>query len=172
MAGEIESVRSGRAPDELVRLAGSLELIHHDTKAELVRCFCDIAVTLAEAKRHCAPYLAALGLLLNRTPLYAGPETVVSPDLVEHAYEAFQRFDWTTPELVDLQILFLRAARVVDDRSLDLPMPLRGLIASKLEKSGVPALQTAKIKGFVPIGRSDRASLFDESLPPGLILIE
>ena len=51
-------------------------------------------------------------------------------------------------------------------------MPLRGLIASKLEKSGVPALQTAKIKGFVPIGRSDRASLYDESLPPGLILTE
>ena len=116
---------------------------------------------------HCAPYLAALGLLLNRTPLYAGPETVVSPDLVEHAYQAFQRFDWTTPELLDLQILFLRAARVVDDRSLDLPMPLRGLIASKLEKSGVPALQTAKIKGFVPIGRSDRARLYDDSLPAG-----
>jgi molecular chaperone DnaK (HSP70) len=172
MAGEIDRIRSGRAPDELVRLAGSLELIQHDTKAELVRCFCDIAVTLARAKRHCAPYLAALGLLLNRTPLYAGPETVVSPDLVEHAYQAFQRFDWTTPELLDLQILFLRAARVVDDRSLDLPMPLRGLIASKLEKSGVPALQTAKIKGFVPIGRSDRASLYDDSLPPGLILIE
>jgi hypothetical protein len=172
MAGEIDRIRSGRAPDELVRLAGSLELIHHDTKAELVRCFCDMAVTLARDKRHCAPYLAALGLLLNRTPLYAGPETVVSPDLVEHAYQAFQRFDWTTPELLDLQILFLRAARVVDDRSLDLPMPLRGLIASKLEKSGVPALQTAKIKGFVPIGRSDRASLYDESLPPGLILIE
>jgi hypothetical protein len=109
-------------------------------------------VTLARAKRHCAPYLAALGLLLNRTPLYAGPETVVSPDLVEHAYQAFQSFDWTTPELLDLQILFLRAARVVDDRSLDLPMPLRGLIASKLEKSGVPALQTAKIKRV----RSDR----------------
>jgi hypothetical protein len=172
MAEEIELIRSGRAPDELVRLAGSLELIDHDTKAELVRCFCDIASTLARAKRHCAPYLAGLGLLLNRTPLYAGPETVVSPDLVEHAYGAFQGFDWTAPELLDVQILFLRAARVVDDRSLDLPVSLRGLIASKLEKSGVPAMQTAKIKGFVPIGRSDRTSLYDDSLPPGLILIE
>ena len=65
-----------------------------------------------------------------------------------------------------------KAARVVDDRSLDLPMSLRGLIAIKLEKSGVPSLQTAKIKGFVPIRRSDRASLYEESLPPGLILIE
>ena len=51
MAGEMDRIRSGRAPDELVRLARSLELIHHDTKAELVRCFCDIAVTLARAKR-------------------------------------------------------------------------------------------------------------------------
>jgi hypothetical protein len=169
---EMDRIRSGRAPDELVRLAGSLELIHHDTKAELVRLFCDIAAALAEAKRHCAPYLAALGLLLNRTPLYAGPETVVSPDLVEHAFEAFQRFDWTAPQLIDLQDLFLRAGRVVDDRNLDLPMSLRSLIASKLEKSDVPALQTAKIKGFVPIGRSDRAGLYDESLPPGLVLIE
>jgi molecular chaperone DnaK (HSP70) len=171
MAGDIDRIRSGKAPDELVRLAGSMELIDHDTKAELVRCFCDTAVTLARAKRHCAPYLAALGLLLNRTPFYAGPETVVSPDLVEYAYEAFGRFDWTMPELLDLQTLFLRAARVVDDRSLDLPKPLRGVIASKLEKAGVSALQTAKIKGYVRIGRADRASLYDDSLPPGLLLI-
>ena len=170
LVGELDRIRSGKAPDELVRLAGSLELIPHDTKAELVRCFIDIAVTLARAKRHCVPYLAALGFLLNRTPLYAGPETVVSPDLVEHAYLAFHGFDWTTPELLDLQKLFLRAARVVNDRSLDIPSPLRGQIASKLEKSGVPALQTAMIKGFIPAGRSDRASLYDESLPPGLML--
>jgi hypothetical protein len=170
LGGELDRIRSGNAADELVRLAGSLELVPHDTKAELVRCFIDIAVTLARAKRHCAPYLAALGFLLNRTPLYAGPETVVSPDLVEQAYLAFHRFDWTTPELLDLQTLFLRAARVVGDRSLDVPMPLRGQIASKMEKSGVPPLQTAKIKEFIRAGRSDRASLYDEPLPPGLIL--
>jgi molecular chaperone DnaK (HSP70) len=170
LTGELDKIRSGKAPDELVRLAGSLELIPHDIKAELVRCFIDIAVTLARTKRHCAPYIGALGFLLNRTPLYAGPETVVSPELVERAYLAFHRFDWTAPELLDLHSVFLRAARVVDDRSLDVPMELRGQIANKLEKSGVPALQTATIKGFIPAGRSDRASLYDESLPPGLLL--
>ena len=170
LTGEVDKICSGKAPDELVRLTGSLELISHDTKAELIRRFLDIAVTLARAKRHCAPYLAALGLLLNRTPLYAGPEIVVSPDLVERAYSAFQDFDWTNPELVYLQNLFLRAARVVDDRRLDVPEPLRTLIADKLEKSGVLPLQTAKIRGFMPIGRSDVASMYDESLPPGLVL--
>ena len=170
LAGELDRIRSGKAPVELVRLVGSLELIPHETKAELVRGFIDVATTLARAKQHCAPYFVALGLLLNRAPLYAGPETVVSPDLVEQAYSAFRGFDWAEPELLELQTLFLRAARVVGDRSLDVPVRLRHLIADKMEKSGVPPLRTAKIRGFVPAGRSDRASQYDEPLPPGLVL--
>jgi hypothetical protein len=170
LAGELDRILSGKAPDELVRMAGSLELIPHETKARLVSRFIDIAVSLTRTKRHCAPYLAALGLLLNRSPFYSGPETVVSPEFVEHAYSAFQNFDWTEPGLFELQTLFFRAARVVGDRSLDLPMPLRRLIAGKMEKSGVPPLQTAKIREFIPVGRSDRASLYDEALPPGLVL--
>src|SRR5580700_227881 len=170
LAGELDRICSGKAPAELVRLAGSLELIPHDTKAELIRGFIDVAVALARAKGHCAPYLAALGLLLNRAPLHAGPETVVSPALVEHAYSAFRGFDWAEPELAELKTLFLRAARVIGDRSLDLSMPLRELIARKMENTGVPPQRTAAIRGFIPVGRSDRASLYDESLPPGLIL--
>jgi molecular chaperone DnaK (HSP70) len=170
LAGELDRIRSGKAPVELVRLAGSLERIPHETKAELVSGFIEVAVTLARAKRHCAPYLAALGHLLNRAPLYAGPETVVSPDLVEHAYSAFRGFDWAEPELLELQTLFLRAARVVGDRSLDVSMRLRDLIARKMENSGVPPVRTANIRGFMPVGRSDRASLYDEALPPGLVL--
>jgi hypothetical protein len=53
---------------------------------------------------------------------------------------------------------------------LDVPMPLRTLIAGKLEKSGVLPLQTAKIREFISVGRSDLASMYDESLPPGLLL--
>jgi molecular chaperone DnaK (HSP70) len=170
LAGELDRIRGGNAPDELVRLAGSLELISHDTKTDLVRRFIDVAATLARAKRHAAPYFAALGLLLNRAPLYAGPETVVSPDLVEHAYSVFRGFDWAEPQLLELQTLFLRAARVVGDRGLDVAVPLRHQIADKLEKSGVPQLRTAKIRGFVPAGRSDAVSLYDEPLPPGLVL--
>jgi hypothetical protein len=49
-------------------------------------------------------------------------------------------------------------------------MRLRGLIAGKMEKSGVPPLRTAKIRGFIPVEGSDRASLYDEPLPPGLVL--
>ena len=169
LAGERERLRSGKAPGELVRLAGVLELLELETKAALVQDFIDAAVRLVRARQHCTPYLAALGHLLNRAPLRAGPETVLPPDRVEQAYAAFRGLDWAEPELLEMQTLFLRAARVVGDRSLDVPQKLREQIAAKLEKSGVAPLRTAKIRVFMPVGRADRASLYDESLPPGLV---
>jgi hypothetical protein len=138
----------------------------------LANLFIEIASELAREKKHCAPYLAALGLILSRAPLYAGPETVVLSDLVGRAYETFRIFDWAAPELAEMQALFLRAARVVDNRSFDLPKAMRRQIAAKLEKSGVAPQKTGKLKEFMPVGRSERISLHDESLPSGLILSE
>jgi uncharacterized protein DUF3731 len=107
---------------------------------------------------------------LNRAPLYAGPETVVVPDLVARAYAAFRDFDWAEAELLEMHNLFLRAARVVDDRNLDVSKSLRNQIARKLENAGVAPIRTAAIKEFTPAGRTDRASLYGEALPPGLVL--
>ena len=98
------------APPELIRMAGSFERIGRELKAELIERFMETVVALASEKKHCSPYLAALGLLLNRTPLYAGPESIMAPSFVEGAYEAFRGFDWSEPEFVEAQTLFLRAA--------------------------------------------------------------
>ena len=159
-----------RASPELVRLAGSLERLPRETKADLIHTFIAQVLQRVEAKQHCAPYLAALGLLLNRAPLYAGPETVVAAEFVARAYAAFQNFDWAEPELLELQSLFLRAARVVDDRNLDVPKSLRNQIARKLESAGIAPIRTATIKAFTPVGGADRTTLYGESLPPGLVL--
>lgn len=155
---------------ELIRMAGSFERIGHELKAELIGHFIETTVQLASQQKHCAPYLAALGLLLNRAPFYAGPESVPPPALVEKAYDAFRRFDWTHPEFAEVQVLFLRAARAVDDRSLDLPRSLREKIASKLEKAGVASARTNRLRHAVPVERAERLSLYGEALPPGLIL--
>jgi molecular chaperone DnaK (HSP70) len=157
---------------ELIRMAGSFERISHELKAELVGHFIETAVELASQKKHCAHYLAALGLLLNRTPFYGGPECVPPPALVEKAYEAFRRFDWNDPEFAEVQVLFLRAARAVDDRRVDLPRSLRNQIANKLEKCGVAPAKTGRIRNVVPIERAERLSLYGEAVPPGLILSE
>jgi molecular chaperone DnaK (HSP70) len=170
LAGELDSIRTGRASPELVRLAGSLERLPREMKADLIQTFIAQVLQRIEAKQHCAPYLSALGLLLNRAPLYAGPETVVAAEFVARAYAAFQDFDWAEPELLEVQVLFLRAARVVDDRNLDVPKSLRNQIARKLERAGIAPMRTATIKAFMPVGRIDCTALYGEALPPGLVL--
>jgi molecular chaperone DnaK (HSP70) len=173
LTAELDKLRAPKGPPpELILLAGSLERLGHELKAELIEQFIAAAADLAQRGGHAAPYLAALGLLLNRAPLYAGPETVVPPKLVEHAYDALFRLDWAASEVSELHTLFLRAARVVDDRSLDVAPALRGRIADKLEKMGVAPLKTAKLRAFVPVTASERPGLFGERLPPGLILGE
>src|SRR5262249_24412577 len=128
LAGELKTIRSGRASPELIRLAGALERLPRQTKADLIQTFITPAFEGIEVKQHCAPYLAALGLLSNRTPFHAGPESVVPPEMVASTYAAFQDFDWAEAELLELHMLFLRAARVVGDRSLDVPKSLRNQI--------------------------------------------
>jgi molecular chaperone DnaK (HSP70) len=159
-------------PDELVRLAGSLERLGVEVRTQLAERFIDVAAGLANDSKHCAPYLAALTMLLNRAPLHAGPESVMSPDLVERTFTTFEKFDWTHAELRDLQTLFLRAARVVDNRSLDLPRELREKIARKLEKSGLTPQRTVKLHQYMPLERAERTGLYGEALPPGLLLGE
>ena len=169
LEGEHDGLHNGKASPELVRLAGSLERLSGETKAELIGTFIAQVLVRIEMKQHCASYLAALGVLLSRAPLYAGPETVVAPEFVARAFASFQDFDWAEPELLEMQSLFLRAARVVDDRNVDVPKSLRNQIARKLESAGVPPLRTATIKAFMPVGRTDSTALFGEALPPGLV---
>ena len=168
---ELDKIRTQKKVEpELIRLAGSLERLPIQTKTELAQLFIGAAINLAHDNKHCAPYLGALGHILTRAPLYAGPETVVSPDLVERAYETFRSLDWSAPELAEMQTLFLRAARVVDSRNFDLSKAARYRIVTQLENAGVSPQKTAKLKEFMPLGSAERISQHDEGLPPGLIL--
>ncbi|HEY5741056.1 MAG TPA: hypothetical protein VIS99_00835, partial [Terrimicrobiaceae bacterium] len=155
---------------ELIRLSGSLERIGREKKSALASHFLERARDLADNKQHCAPYLTSLGLLLNRMPLYARIDDVMPEEPVERAFETLRDFDWTEPELIEIQMLFLRAARVVGDASVDLSRSLREKIASKLEKSGMSPARVEKIRRFVPVERAEHAAILGESLPPGLML--
>jgi len=161
--------KSGISP-ELVRMAGAFERIGLEFKTALVERFLAVAVEMMTARQHAAPYLAALGGLLNRTPLYAGPDSVTPPALVERAFDALRDFDWTEAEFIEAQALFLRAARAVDDRRIDLADPLRRKIASRLEKGGMAPTRTARLRTIVPVERAERLGGFGEDLPAGLIL--
>jgi hypothetical protein len=89
---------------------------------------------------------------------------------VEKAYAALSDLDWTDPLLVEIQTLFLRAGRVMNDPKIDLPKSLRERIASQLQKAGVSPSKVARLRSYVPVVLADRANLFGESLPPGLVI--
>ncbi len=171
LAPELPRLRApAHPPAELIRLAGSLERIELATKTEILEQFLPAAHDLASKNQHAGPHLVALGLLLNRGLFYAGPEFIMPAADVEKAYDALSDLDWAEPPLVEIQTLFLRAGRIVNDAKIDLPKSLRERIASKLQKAGVAPSKLARLRSYVPIGVADRASLFGESLPPGLII--
>ncbi len=66
--------------------------------------------------------------------------------------------------------LFLRGARVVSDRNLDVPKSRRNQIAHNLESAGIAPIRTATITAFTPAGRIDRTTSYGEPLTPGLLL--
>jgi molecular chaperone DnaK (HSP70) len=173
LAPELPRLRTqSNLPAELVRLAGSLERISPAIKIELLDRFLRTARELAMNQQHSAPHLAALGILLSRSPFYAGPEFVLPASQAEKAFEALSNLDWTDPHLVEIQTLFLRAGRLVNDPKIDLPKSLREKIASKLLKAGVAPSKVLRLRSYVQVAPADRANLFGESLPPGLVIAD
>lgn len=156
-----------KAPPEAVRLLGALERLDRGRKTELAGLFLE---RLREPGMYREPYLVSLGRLLSRVPMYGGAESVLPPALVEQAYKQLGEHDWAQPEWSEAQTVFLRAARLVGDRALDLPGNVRGEIAGRLRKAGVPGPRIVPLESVVRVQQADRASLFGESLPAGLVL--
>ena len=117
LASELDRLRQQKSPPpELIRLAGSLERIGHELKSELVRRFIEKAATLARERQHCAPTSPRWRCCSTARSSTPDRKPSLHRSWVERAYDAFTGFDWADPELAEMQTLFLRAARVVDDR--------------------------------------------------------
>ena len=163
--------QSKNPPAELIRMAGSFERLSQEHKREMITVFLDRTVDNLDNKAYADAYCVALTLLLNRAPLYAGPEAVVPAELVEHAYERLRPFDWSEENGTrELTQLFLRAARVVDNPYLDVSKAVRKQIANQLEKAGIASMKTVPVRDYAPLEKADRAGLLGESLPPGIVL--
>ena len=161
---------SAKLPAERIRLLGALEKLPASQKRSLAEWCLDQGLAQAKSSGYPAPYFAAMGQLLSRSPFNAGPDCVVPPETVLQTFERLRKLDWREPPYAELPTAFLKAARVVDDRALDLPARDAQKIAAKLEKSGLPTPKTAPLLAYHPLTRADHASQFGESLPPGLTL--
>lgn len=153
---------------ELFRFAGSLERVNQEAKEQLAGQL----TRMIEAQRPQAlsDAIWALGRILNRAPLYAGPDSVVQPGAVEDSFARLKKLDWSMPPLNGLKEAFARAGRLIGLRHHDVSDELRAAVLEKLEASGADENQLRVVREYVPLEMADQASLFGESFPAGLIL--
>ena len=156
--------------DEILYLAGSLERISLHQKMQVVKLL-SAALRKPQVVNK-VPYAWALGRLLSRIPLYAGPETVLPPLEVEKLFGQLRELDWKEPLYAPLNPLFAQAARMTDRRDIDLAPELRQEILQKMKVSGGRPEELQVVRETVPVKDADRVRQFGESLPSGLVLVK
>ena len=110
--------------------------------------------------------LARLGA---REPLYGSSHEVVPPDDVMPWLEALLTLDWKKFEAAGFAAS--QIARVTDDRSRDLPAPVRERLVARLTAVGAPTTWRDLLQHRVELDRAMAGRLAGESLPPGLRLL-
>ena len=154
---------------ELLYLAGSLERIALDRKLQVVKL---LSVGLRKPQlSNKVPYAWALGRLLSRVPLYAGPEVILPPQEVEKLFLQTRELDWKLPANAPLIPLFAQAARRTERRDLDLAPELREELLLKMKAAGARPEELQVVRETVPVKDADRVRQFGESLPSGLVLV-
>ncbi|MBK8475523.1 MAG: Hsp70 family protein [Opitutaceae bacterium] len=159
---------AARISPERTRLLGALEKVPVERKQPLVEWCLTQGLQQAKEGGYAAACFATLGQLLSRAPFRAGPEQVLAPIVVVEAFERVRGCDWREPAYRELVPAFLKAARIVDDRALDLPARARRQIVEKLEASGVAGAKLGPVLEYRPLTRLEQASSFGETLPLGL----
>ncbi len=171
LAGEQASIRAGKAPPELVRLAGSLERLSRETKADLIQTFIAQVLHRVELKQHCAPYLAALGLSAEPGAALCGAGDGCRRGIRRARLRGICRCSIGPSPSCWRSTLFSCGRRASwTTATWMFPKSLRNQIARKLEGAGIAPIRTATIKAFTPAGRTDSTALYGEPLPPGLML--
>ena len=165
---EVVGVDAARVSAERIRLLGSLEKAPVARKLALVEWALAQGLRQAKEGGYTAPCFATLGQVLSRAPFRAGPEHVLTPDAVIAAFERVRALDWREPAYRELVPSFIKAARIVDDRALDLPSRACRKIVDKLEASGVAGAKLGPLLEYRPLTRTEQASNFGEALPLGL----
>jgi len=154
---------------EILYLAGSLERLSPDRKLRLVQLLS--AGLRKQQVANKVPLSWALGRLLSRVPLYAGPEVVLPPSEVEKLFCQLRGFDWKEPDYAPLNPLFAQAARSTGGRGIDVATELRQEILLKMHESKARPEELLVVRETVAVQDADRVRQFGESLPSGLVLV-
>ncbi len=158
-------------PDDMVRLAASLERAAPEHKAEIGDWL------LAQLDRQPRPKSApepghalwALGRLGARVPFHASAHCVLPPETAGEWITALLGLDWKRAE--GAAAAAANIARLSGDRARDLPADTREAVAARLQALHAPAAWVQRLHEVVELDEAGERSVFGESLPAGLKLL-
>jgi len=152
--------------DAMVRLAGSLERLPKERKAQLGGWFVRRLASADESEQT----FWALGRLGARVPFYGSAHEVVPKHVAAEWLElALSRTrDKSSPAAFAATLL----ARRSGDRGRDLDDGLRAEVATRLEAIGASPSWVAMVREVMHLEEADQRRVFGESLPPGLRLVD
>jgi len=149
---------------EYWQLLASCELLSPQQKTELGEQLLGLIV-----RQKCTEAeIWSLGRLGSRAPAYGPLNTVVPAAVAQRWVERLLASEWQRPKATAFAIA--QIARCVGDRERDLPRPLREQVAKRLEAAGFPGRLVRLVLEPTPLDSSERAQVFAESLPVGLVL--
>ncbi|WP_151638814.1 Hsp70 family protein [Noviherbaspirillum aerium] len=160
--------------DDMLRLAGSLERIPANYKAEIGGWLLGLLDKSAPVQRGAAApadslVLWTLARIGARHPFYGNANDVVPPATALPWLERLLALDWKRTEGAALAAAHI--ARATDDRSRDLPEDMRGRVAQRLKLSGAPAAWVTMVEQKIELDEAGQRGFLGDSLPPGLKLI-
>lgn len=151
--------------DDMIRLAGVLEFVNADRKAQVGSYITERILRHEENPQA----WWAVGRIGTRVPLYGSAHNVVSRDVATSWLEAILGLDWRTSEMAAFAATLL--ARVSGDRERDIEPSVREKVANRLKGTGAPAAWARMVQEVMILEAADEKRIFGESLPPGLRLV-
>lgn len=150
---------------EILLLLGSLERVEMQKKMALAQWLTSEILNSAMYREQ---KIWALMRVLNRCPLYGGPECIMRPQFVISCLSKLLPMDLSVhPNLMNL---FINSSRKLEDRELDLPEEWRKQVLGKVAEKASPK-QKELLESYVPQDLQNYTLLLGDSAPAGLRLV-
>ena len=162
-------LRQGQAGPEAIRLLGSLERLDVQKKQRLGGVLLEHIV--AGKSRLLEQKLWALSRVASRSLLYAGPESIVPPQVVEAWFREISRLPRGFVANGLLLSFIVASGRRVELRDFDISAEARELFIAELVKNKASPGQIKVLEEYIAADRGSMEQLFGEQLPPGLLIV-
>ena len=155
--------------DDMVRLAASLERVPAAHKVEIGDWLTE-EYARGKPPRRAVWTLWAIGRLGARVPFYGSAHGVVPPDAALPWLEALLALDWRRSD--GAAAAAANVARRSGDLARDLQPPVRERVVQALQTAHAPQGLIERVREVATLDEIGQSSVFGESLPPGLKLLQ